>query len=482
MPLLQEVRVGAQLIDRFLPLVGQERLSDAHAVAEEGRKLMAGRVLWTLNSTALGGGVAEMLRSLLAYVRGVGVDARWLVISGPPEFFRITKRIHHSLHGSPGDGSPLGEAERATYERVLAANAEELLALVRPRDLVLLHDPQTAGLAPHLARAGAIVVWRCHVGGDEPSEEVEAGWEFLAPYLEEVHANVFSSFHYIPTCCDHGRSVVIPPSIDAFSAKNQEMDEATVRSVLAHAGLVAGPPPGETTPSFVRETGEEGRVERRADLLAGAPAPVWETPLVVQVSRWDPLKDPLGVMHGFASLVDAASPAGAELVLAGPDVHAIADDPEGHAVLDAVVAAWRRLPDPEQRRVHIASLPMHDIEENAAIVNALQRHATIVVQKSIHEGFGLTVAEAMWKARPVVGSAVGGIQEQITHGVNGILIHDPTDLDAFAAAVRRLLEDPGYARQLGENARERVRQEYLGLRHLTQYVSLFQRLDQAPAP
>jgi trehalose synthase len=254
------------------------------------------------------------------------------------------------------------------------------------------------------------------------------------------------------------------------------MDDATVRAILVHTGLTEGPP-GNGSPTFLREDGSPGRVDRHADVFRLGRAPTWETPLVVQVSRWDHLKDPLGVMHGFTKLIDGVAPTGAELVLAGPNVRAIADDPEGAAVLDDVLAAWRRLPHAERNRIHLACLPMADVEENAAIVNALQRHAAVVVQKSLHEGFGLTVTEAMWKARPIVASAVGGIQDQIEDGVHGLLLKDPTDSDAFAAAVRRLLEDGDYAKQLGENARERVRDSFLGMRHLVQYTRLLEKAD-----
>lgn len=473
---LQEIEIGARPLDRFLPLLGEERMAAAKEVAAEVRKRTEGRVFWNVNSTARGGGVAEILHAVLPYVRGAGINARWLVIAGTPEFFRITKRLHHAVHGSEGDGSPLGEQERAIYEQVLRANAEELVGLVRPRDFVLLHDPQTAGLAPHLTRAGAIVIWRSHIGHDKPNEEVERGWSFLAPYMKDVQATVFSRDAYIPDCCDSGRSVVIPPSIDVFSAKNQDLDDATVRAILVHTGLTEGPP-GEGSPTFLREDGSPGRVDRRADIFRLGRAPTWETPLVVQVSRWDHMKDPLGVMHGFAKLVDGVAPTGAELVLAGPNVHAITDDPEGAAVLDEVLVAWRRLSHADRNRIHLACLPMTDVEENAAIVNALQRHAAVVVQKSLHEGFGLTVTEAMWKARPVVASAVGGIQDQIEDGVHGLLLKDPTDSEAFAAAVRRLLEDKDYAQRLGENARERVRDNFLGMRHLVQYTRLLDQAD-----
>jgi trehalose synthase len=469
---LTEVSLGTRPLEVFRPILGDGPLEAALATAAQVRKRLSGSVLWNVNSTAVGGGVAEMLRPLLAYSRGAGIDARWLVISGTPEFFHVTKRLHHALHGSPGDGSPLGEAERRIYEETLRANALELAALVQPGDLVLLHDPQTAGLAPSLAEAGARLVWRCHIGHDSTNAEVERGWEFLCPYLEPIPRFVFSRHAYIPECCDHGKSMVIRPSIDPLSPKNQDLDESTVRTILVHTGLLEGPPPPGGGLVFEREDGSPGRVERHADVIRLGRTPTQDTPLVVQVSRWDPLKDPIGVMRGFASLVDGRAPAGAELVLAGPNVHGVSDDPEGGVVFDQVVEAWRELPHAIRDRVHLASLPTADVDENAAIVNALQRHARIVVQKSLHEGFGLTVTEAMWKARPVVASAVGGIQDQIDDGVNGVLLKDPGDLEAFAAALRHLLEHPDQARRMGEAARERVREEFLGVRHLLEYARL----------
>lgn len=474
---LQEVHIAPQPLARFAELIGEDRLRAAERVAAATARRMSGRVWWNVNSTARGGGVAEMLQSLLAYARGAGIDVRWLVISATPAFFRVTKRIHHAIQGSPGDHSPLGDAERVIYEEVMAENTKELQAVIRPGDVVLLHDPQTAGLAPALAEGGATVIWRSHVGADTPNDEIELAWAFLEPYLTGVAATIFSRDAYIPPFCRSKRSVVIPPSIDAFSAKNQDLDDATVRAILVDTGLIEGPR-GDGQPMFRREDGTPGRVDRKADVIRLGRAPAWETPLVIQVSRWDPLKDPIGVMEGFASLVDGTAPAGAALILAGPNVAAVMDDPEGAATFDAVVEAWHRLPHGVREHVHLVSLPMADIEENAAIVNALQRHAAVVVQKSLSEGFGLTVTEAMWKGRPVVASRIGGIQDQIVDGEDGLLIN-PTDLPAFGGAVLRVLDDPRFAARLGVNAKQRVTDDYLGVRHLVQYGELLERIDAA---
>src|SRR5919197_2824685 len=440
---------------------------------EVAQAALAGRAVWNVNSTATGGGVAEMLQTLLAYVRGAGIDARWLVIEGDPEFFAITKRIHNGIYGSPGDGGELGGAERRHYERVLRRNEEELLALVRAGDVVVLHDPQPAGMAEALRRAGALVVWRCHIGRDEPNEWTERAWEFLRPYLDEVEVYVVSRETFTPPFADPAHVAVIPPSIDPFSAKNEPMSRRNVRQMLGYVGLLSGGGEAPAVP-FTRRDGSPGRINRHVDLMQSGPAAPPDAPLVVQVSRWDRMKDMPGVMQGFAEQVDRSL--GAHLVLAGPSVSGVADDPEGAEVLEECIELWRSLPHAARGRVHLACTPMTDPDEAAAIVNALQRHATVVVQKSLAEGFGLTVAEAMWKARPVIGGAVGGIVDPIDLGREGLLVADPTDLAAFGAAVETLLRDRTLAETLGRNAQRRAGAEFLGDRHLEQYGRLFARL------
>jgi trehalose synthase len=473
---LEEVRVGVHPLERFSEILSREEMHEALSTANRLRRRLSRRVVWNVNSTAAGGGVAEMLPSLLGYTRSVGIDTRWLVIRGEPEFFRVTKRLHHALHGSAGDGSPLDDEARRIYESALSAAALELASQVQKGDVVLLHDPQTAGMATALGGKGIHLIWRCHIGSDASNEEVERGWEFLRPYLEQVPAYVFSRENYVPVMCDHGKSVVITPSIDAFSAKNQDLSENAVRTILVHTGLVEGPPPDPADHGFMRDDGTPGRVGRRAEVVRLGRPPAWDTPLVVQISRWDPLKDMRGVMEGFARLCGQGD-GNAELVLAGPNVNSVSDDPEGAVVFEEVVEAWRQLPTAARNRVHLASLPGDDVEENAAIVNALQRHATIVVQKSLREGFGLTATEAMWKRRPVVASAVGGLQDQIEDGVSGILLKDPEDLDAFAGVLAELLASPERMARLGAAAHERVREHFLGLGHLIKYAALLDRFS-----
>jgi len=467
----ERVDVAALPIERFRSVLDPERYAELVVLAAHARDLLAGRVVWCVNSTARGGGVAEMLRSLLAYTRGAGVDTRWQVITGRPRFFDVTKRLHNRLHGAVGDGGPLGDAERAEYDAVMAAAAAELVPLVRPEDIVILHDPQTAGLAAPLRAAGARVVWRCHVGLDEPNALAHEAWDFLRPDVRAADLCVFSRAEFVWRGLEAARVSIVAPSIDAFSAKNQELDEEATLAILRVAGILA---PGATEHAcYLRGDGSPARVDRCAALVQDA-CPADDDPVVAQVSRWDRLKDPTGVLHGFAAHVPDA-----HLLLVGPQVDAVSDDPEGAQVLAEVIEARAALPAAVRARVHIVSLPMVDAEENAAMVNAIQRHAAVVVQKSLAEGFGLTVAEALWKGRPVVAAAVGGIQDQIEDGVDGLLV-DPTDPAAFGRAVAAMLTDPERAARMGQAAHAHVREAFLEPRHLAEWVGLLEALPPLP--
>jgi len=456
------VQIPAHSLDRLEPLLGddfQPLLEDAASASERFR----GRAIWHLSSTARGGGVAEMLGALLPYVRGAGIDTRWVVLHERDEFFALTKRIHNNLHGSDGDGGPLGDAERRLYEHCLATSARHLAKLIRPGDVVFLHDPQTAGLAAEAKAAGATVVWRCHIGVDEPNQVALRAQDFLHRYVDDADALVFSRHQYIWRGLDHGRAWTMAPSIDPLSPKNQDLEAETVGAIVGAIGLGPRRPPH--APVFQHADGTPGRIERDAEVIQEGPVPDAGT-LVVQVSRWDRLKDHGGLIECFKRHLAEDDQ---HLLLAGPSTAAVSDDPEGAAVWVEVRDAWRRLPGPVRGRVHLVSLPMDDLDENAAMVNAIQRRADIVVQKSLAEGFGLTVAEAMWKARPVIGARVGGIQDQIVDGVSGVLA-DPTDLAAVAAAIRSIAADPARAADLGARAKERVGASFLGPGRLIEYA------------
>jgi trehalose synthase len=475
MAALSDVPVPAIDPGRFEQVVDAEQWRRFRHSVEMSARVFAGRVIWNVNSTAKGGGVAEMLNALLPYARGAGVDARWLVLSGDEGFFRVTKRLHNHLHGDAGDAPHLDSDDRAQYEAVAAAAAGQLVEMAGGGDMVVLHDPQTAGMIPTLRAAGLPVVWRCHVGVDAPNQLARDAWDFLLPYVREADATVFSRRAFAWDGLDSARTVVIAPSIDPFSPKNADMSPQQSDAVLAAARLVASNGRNDEAAEFRRQDGSLDRIRRAAAVTEEAPVPP-DAELVVQVSRWDRLKDPAGVLDGFARGVAPRS--AAHLLLAGPSVEEVADDPEGAATFADVRRAWKALPGDVRPRVHLASLPMVDGEENAAMVNALQRRATVVVQKSLAEGFGLTVAEAMWKGRPVVASRIGGIQDQVVDGVCGLLVDDPRDLDAFAAAVRELLADERRAAAMGEAARRHVQEHFLGTRHLTEHAELLAQVLQ----
>jgi trehalose synthase len=443
---LKRVEIGPAPLDRFRPLLG-ERYAEIERAAAGARESFDGRRIWHVNSTAQGGGVAEMLRALLRYARGAGVDTRWVVLPETDGFFAVTKRIHNRLHGHAGDGGALDEVARQTYERALAGSAEELRRLTEAGDVIYLHDPQTAGLVPAMREAGLAVVWRCHIGVDHPNDLAREAWDFLRGYVEGADAYVFSRRAYLWEGLDEGRAWFMPPVIDPFSPKNEDLDEGRVREVLA-------------------------QVESRATILQERPVPEG-TPVVTQVSRWDRLKDPRGLLEIFERHLEEPM---SHLCLVGPETEGVSDDPEGAAVYGEVAGHWRGMSDACRARCHLISLPMSDLRENATMVNALQRRSQVIVQKSLAEGFGLTVAEAMWKARPVVASRVGGIQDQVEDGSTGILVDDPRDLPAFARAIEAVLADRGRCSRMGEAGRERVRGNYLAVDRLREYVGLLTTL------
>jgi trehalose synthase len=471
---LTDVDVQPLETARLNSVIGAARADKFERTAAVARSLLDGRQVLNVNSTATGGGVAELLQTLLAYARGAGIDARWVVIRGNPAFFEITKRVHNHLYGTPGDHGPLGDTERARYEATLRENVDGLLETARAGDYLLLHDPQTAGLAAAARRAGAKVVWRCHVGIDGENEYSRTGWDFLRPYLEDLDAYVFSCPQFAPAWIPPERLFIIPPSIDPFSTKNEQISEVDTEAILSYVGLLDG---AVLAPTFVftRRDRTQGRVQRRITLVAGTPVPPG-APLVLQASRWDSLKDMPGVMTAFA---DHLATTDAHLVLAGPECVGVADDPEADAVLQDCVSTWKRFAREIRDRICLACVPMDDPDEAATMVNALQRRADVVVQKSLAEGFGLTVAEAMWKAKPVVGSKVGGITDQIVDGETGFLVTGARDLESFASLLQRLLDDPATAKRVGVNAHEHAREHFLGDRHLEQWAKLFLTVDNA---
>jgi trehalose synthase len=449
----------------FEPMVERVR-----AAQQQAGELLAGRTVWMVNSTALGGGVAQLLRTLLPYWRGAGIDVRWLVLRGSAEFFRVTKRFHNHLQGQPDDGGVLGSDELTILDRAAHYYARALASLLGPGDVVVLNDPQTAGMSVPLERAGANVIWSCHVGIDQDNDLSRYAWSCLRPRLAGVHSFVFSRYTSLPESLGGAETSILTPAIDPASTKNRPMPTGAARAILQHLGLAAGVP--TAVPTYDCTDGSTATLTARPTVLDSDGAPDWNRdPVVVSLARWDRIKDPLGILDGFLERVLGATDA--HLLLAGPDADHVADDPEAAAVLTDVRDRWRRLAPPARARVHLACLPLTSPDENAAMVNAIQRQAAIVVKKSLQEGFGLGVTEAMWKARPVVASAVGGHLEQIQHRHNGLLVADPADGPAFGDAIVEFLREPPLAERLGQTARERARALFLNDRHFIRWVEVF---------
>jgi trehalose synthase len=468
---VQEVPLSPRPLDGLDGLAHEEDLARFEARLADLRPQLAGRTTWHVNSTASGGGVAELLHQLLGYLVAGGVACRWAVIEGDAPFFELTKRIHNRLHGSMGDGGALDGDERAAYRRIVDREAAALLGVARTGDVAVLHDPQTAGMVDPLRRAGLHVVWVCHVGVDRPNDVVRSAWDFLRPEVEAADALVFSRGAYVWDGLDREKVHVIPPCIDPTSPKNAELDATAVGAILGAAGVLA---PFEALDEARVDIPSIGSVSvvHPADVVEDAPTPAGAA-VVTQISRWDRLKDHAGVLGGFAVHVDPAYDT--HLLLAGPSPATVSDDPEGAEVFTEVLEAWKALPIERRERIHLVNLPVDDRVENAVVVNALQRRADVVVQKSLAEGFGLTVAEAMWKARPVVGSELGGIQDQIVDGVSGLLV-PPGDPEALGGAITSLIVDLGYAQAIGHAARERVRERFLPPHFLGAHLEVVQRI------
>ncbi len=419
------------------------------------RRPAAGARLIHVNATATGGGVAELLAGLVPAQVADGTPTGWAVIAGDEEFFAFTKHVHHLLHdrGGPVSSKRLGAAV-PHYRAVLEPQAEWLAEQVGAGDVVVLHDPQTLGMAPVLSRTGAKVLWHCHIGTtDDSAAGPGAVWQALQTELATVDGVVTTLPEFAPSCVPLRHRHLAAPAIDPASAKNRPLSRGEAAALLDAVGLTGTPAPGRP-----------GTVEQDGPLPEGAR-------VVVQVSRWDPLKD----MAGVVRLVPAL-PRDVHVVLAGNDPDEIPDDPEGRAVLAGVRAARADLPPAHRARVHLVLPSARAGERAALLVNALQRRADVVLQKSLAEGFGMTVTEAMFKGRAVVASDVGGLRQQISPGHNGILV-EPRQPDQVVPALRALLDDALLRHRLGRNATASATRRYLLPRLVADYRSFA-----APAP
>lgn len=391
-------------IDDYAPVAGASEVEELKLLAAR----LEGKTILNVNSTAVGGGVAEILTRMIPLLKDLGVDARWSVIKGNERFFAITKNMHNALHGMD---VPISGDDLAFFVDVNRRNAAEMdLA----SDILFIHDPQPIALVERKEELGRKWIWRCHIDFTDPRPEV---WDFLKGYIERYDGAVFSAPAFSRPLSV--RQVLISPSIDPLSDKNRELSEEEINRVCARHGI------------------DRGR------------------PIVTQISRFDYLKDPVGVVKVYRMVKEHMD---CQLVLAGGGAM---DDPEGLRVLDEVRREAESDPD-----IFVLFLPpASDVE-----INALQRASSVVLQKSLKEGFGLTVAEALWKEKPVIASAVGGIPLQIAHKYSGILTRS---VEGTAFWIKQLLQEPGYARRLGVNGREHIRANYLITRHLRDYLLLF---------
>jgi trehalose synthase len=395
-------------LDDYQSIIGQASLDSLRFLARD----LKGKTIKMVNSTAVGGGVAEMLNCLVPMLTELEVNTHWDVITGGNDFFEVTKAFHNALQGNDY------QLTKHVQEIFLMYNEQNMRRMQFSEDLVVIHDPQPAALVSSRKDSNSHWVWRCHIDLSHPNPQV---WDFLRPYVEQYDAAIFSSPSF-------ARQLPIPqylfhPSIDPLSEKNKDLEDSVVQAVC-----------------------DEFRVDR-------------SRPIVLQVSRFDRAKDPVGVIQAFKL---ARKYVDCQLVMAGGGA---SDDPEGAAVLEEVKSAAGNDPD-----IIILDLPPWCALE----VNALQRASTLVVQKSIKEGFGLTVTEALWKGKPTIASAVGGIPNQIIHKLTGVLVHS---VEGCAYQIRYLLTHPEFAKHLGENGREHVKENFLMTTNAKRWLLLFQILN-----
>ncbi|WGF90021.1 glycosyltransferase [Marinivivus vitaminiproducens] len=450
--------------ERLAPMV--DALRDH---ASEPVRALRGRTVWMISSTAAGGGVAETLPRVVAVLRELGVRTEWRVIQGRnPAFFTLTKRVHNMLHGR--DEGDLTEADRELFARESAGMAEELAPHVGPDDIVVIHDPQPAAVGDRLQeRLGVPTIWRCHVGLERSTPSTDAAWRFLEPHLRRYGRTLFTLRDYVPDVLED-RASVLPPSIDPLSHKNRDLDLDKLTGILRDAGLLATEHPAITLPfghraERLQPDGTFGPATSPDDIG------LLFRPIVLQVSRWDRLKGFAPLLEGFARLKASSGEDRKErhrrrvdharLVLAGPDPTGVQDDPEAAAVLEELCSAWRALPEAVRRDIVLLRLPMASRKQNGLMVNALQRCACVVVQNSLQEGFGLTVTEALWKERTVLGSQAAGIRAQIEDGRTGRLVADAEDPEQIAAALDAMLSDEAGRAAWGRNGRDTVARRFL---------------------
>jgi len=415
-PGMQNVVLSQKSLADYAPVAGESVIADIERLA---RPLQGARVLH-ISSTAFGGGVAEMLHTLIPLMRSAGLDAGWAIINGNDEFFTVTKSMHNALQGMDLE---LTNAMRAAY---LHANVDNAVYFEGDYDFIIVHDPQPAPLRTLRRADGGKWIWRCHI---DLTAANQTYWSFLRPFIEAYDAAIFTMPAYVKNDLHVRKLAFIPPAIDPLSPKNAPMSDARASEIVGMYGVDAS------------------------------------RPLLVQVSRFDPWKDPLGVIDVYRA-VRAEFP-GAQLALIGSMAH---DDPEG-------MEYYQRTKEYAEDDPNIHLLSNLDGVGNIE-VNAFQQAASVVMQKSLREGFGLTIAEGLWKGKPVIGGNVGGIPLQIEDGVTGYLVESVEEASTAALTIMR---DRDKARRMGEIGREVVREKFLTTSNLRNYLRLFNDLMEQEA-
>ncbi len=391
---------------KLAEIVGADVIEHLHQLAH----WLKGITVVHINSTKEGGGVAEILRNLVPLMRELGVETHWEVIEGNTEFFQCTKAIHNALHGN---NVSISQRLLEIYREVNRENAERMKDILQEADIVFIHDPQPVGLIEHFPKRKGKWIWRCHIDISKPNRPV---WKFIKQFVERYDGSIFHLASFARRL-PHPM-FLIPPSIDPLGEKNMPLEENEVKATYADLGVDP------------------------------------ERPILLQVSRFDRLKDPIGVIQAYRMVKDFFP--SVQLVLAGGGAH---DDPEGKLVYEETRAAANGEED-----IHVFLLPIND-----RLINALQRGATIIIQKSIREGFGLTVTEGMWKKKPVIGGNTGGIRLQVVNHHTGFLVSSP---EGAALRIRYLLSHPGKAEEMGRKAHQFVRENFLITRHLRDYLTV----------
>ncbi|MDD3013007.1 MAG: glycosyltransferase [Candidatus Gastranaerophilales bacterium] len=413
--LLQQVRVTPKHIDDYIPIVGEKRINKLKKLA----KPLKNKRLLNLNATAYGGGVAELLKTQVALMQNLGLDVDWYVMNAKPEFYEVTKTFHNNMQGHPGT---LSEEQKKIYLEGVKQNAK---GMVENYDFIIIHDPQPLAMLDYTTAPTGKWIWRCHIDTSEPNQDT---WNFLYPYMKKYDAVIFTLDEFVKDGVQLNNLTFIPPSIDPLSPKNSEMAEEEVNKLMYSYNVDP------------------------------------DRPIIVQVSRFDPWKDPLGVIDVYRNIKKDIK--GIQLILVGSMAH---DDPEGWIVYDRVMRKAG-----EDFDIHVYT-NFHNVGDVG--VKAFQCAADVILQKSLKEGFGLTVAEGLWKSKPVIGGKAGGIKIQIKDGENGFLV---TSIQEATEKTLYLLQNPEIAQNMGKTGKELVRERFLSIREIEDHLILFNKLQKEP--